>query len=58
MIWVIGVILLMLLALFVLLRYERYAHRDKETGALDESLFTGIKLGLADDWRRIKGHLR
>lgn len=56
--YVIVVILLMLLALFVLLRYERFAHRDRETGALDESLFTGIKLGLADDWRRIRGRPR
>lgn len=70
MIWVILVILLLLVALFVLLRYERHAHRDPRPGgtmvnkkgetvpikhgALDEPLFTAIKLGLADDWRRLR----
>lgn len=83
MVYVIVLILLLLAALFVLLRYERYAHRsykqpsyfvkkkDKEGnfvkdengevvlipagyGALDESLFTGIKHGLAEDWRRLR----
>lgn len=67
---VIAVILLMLFALFVLLRYEKFAHRDVRPsatmtnedgevvpikhGALDESLFVAIKYGLADDWRRLR----
>lgn len=71
MIYVIVLILLLLVALFVLLRYERFAHRDPNShetmydertkkqipirhGALDESLFIGIKRGLADDWQRLK----
>lgn len=67
---VIAVILLALLALFVLLRYEKYAHRDNRPsatmtddegkvvpirhGVLDDSLFAAIKHGVADDWRRLR----
>lgn len=82
MIYVIVLVLLLLAAFFILMRYERFAHRDPKTrsemevrdekgelvrdeeggivtvpirhGALDESLFTGIKLGLAEDWRRLR----
>lgn len=69
------VILLVLVAFFALLRYERFAHRDprpSETmevkdengeivdhvpirhGALDESLLTGVWLGIKNDLSAVK----
>lgn len=50
---IIIVCLLLVLALFVALRYEGYAKRSKERGELEEPLLTGIARGVRTDLRKL-----
>lgn len=55
---VIVICLLMLIALFVVLRYEGNAERESRHGELREPLQTGIWRGIKEDVRNLLGRLR
>lgn len=46
--------LLLLVGLFVLLRYERYARRGSQHGELQEPLLQGVKRGIEEDLKRLR----